>query len=64
MSATVGQGMVYHEADKRPLWNDEDALLMAGGAGETSPPRSPAEPPSRPEPGQENTTFPMPWSSA
>jgi hypothetical protein len=29
MSATVGQEMVFHEAEKQPLWNDEDAMQQA-----------------------------------
>jgi hypothetical protein len=62
MSATVGQERVYHEADHRPLWNDEDALQQAErSAGPPNPTTAPDDP-NRLDASPDKPASPRPWT--
>jgi len=64
MSATVGQEVVFHEAEKRPLWNDEDALQQAERSAGPPNPIAASDDQCRRDSSSDRVAFPMPWTMA
>jgi hypothetical protein len=60
MSATVGQETVFHEAEKQPLWNDEDAMLQADQPAVSSNQMTAAEDQNRQAHSPDSATFATP----
>ena len=60
MSATVGQEVVFHEAEKRPLWNDEDAMQQAERPAGPPNPAATSDDQSRRDSSSDRAAFPMP----